>query len=456
MSRVPATINQTAGVTKWHAHLSAIPENPVAVPNATVPIGVKAAPNTRAANTSRPSTPRRLGDGVTLDFVDQPVTLRHEGKALTFGIRVTDAADIATAWMIRQSEKGVYALVALSCDMQVVQADPTGRNVSLALRDADNPLQQWTFAPLGDMTYRLRVAGKEDDKVFLGVDDDGSVRLFSKDNSRSVWNIGPVDACIPPKPKDATTPVPSVAVKDIAELTEKQIDTVLQLVSLPENGHPRWYDNYGYIEFLGDGRGFTVTLYGACSGTGDLYMILEELSRIDGRSKACDELLKYAKVMKTKRGDDIRGIEPIKDIIPRLARDAAWQQAVWKVYIKLYWRFALDFAAKRGACARRPGPKLTTAAARGFMLDTAINHGADLDSFMKIVKRMTTEPKDERDWVTAFADAREKMLRSGYEDLDTSKTGDRCRLWKGLFKDNPDLRVPIEAYKGYWGKYSVT
>ena len=240
-------------------------------------------------------------------------------------------------------------------------------------------------------------------------------------------------------------------------MSAQQIDTVLQLISLPENGMPKWYKNYNYIEFLGDGRGFTATLFGACSGTGDLAMIFDELAKIQPRSKNCDELLKYRDTLKKKRGDDIKGIEPIKNIIKNLGEDAAWQAAVWKVYVKLYWQFAMDWSDKTGASAKRPGPKLTSALTRGFMVDTSINHGAEYGSLMDVVKRMRDpDAKDELAWFNDFADARKKMLKSGYQDLDTSKSGDRCDLWKDLAaKGNLKLGTPFEAYKGYWGKYTI-
>ena len=74
------------------------------------------------------------------------------------------------------------------------------------------------------------------------------------------------------------------------------------------------------------------------------------------------------------------------------------------------------------------------------------------------MKRMpggAADAKDEAAWFRAFADAREKMLRSGYQDLDTSKTGDRCRLWKAVAADNPRLDTPFAAYAGYWGKFTI-
>jgi hypothetical protein len=237
-------------------------------------------------------------------------------------------------------------------------------------------------------------------------------------------------------------------------LTDVQVDTILQLISLPENGQPNWWENYGYVEFLGDGRGYTATIFGACSGTGDLALILDQVAAIDPRHP----LAAFADPVRKKRGDDVDGIEGVQALIAAAGNDPVWQRAVWRVYVDMYWKFAARFADKTGDCASRPGPRLSLPVSRGFMVDTAINHGADLPSFQHILKRMpNANERDELRWLQSFIDTREKLLKSGYQSLDTSKTGDRCRLWTGLLKTgNHGLARPIEAYRGYWGTYKLT
>lgn len=463
--RVPPAVG-----TKWHAHLSALDAQSAV------------RPSTRQTRESRDDTRKNdddnndkirrkgvVGSSLPRDEIDVPVGLwsTRQGALVVSSSSVGVSPEAAEAvWTIREVPRapGEYWLLVLQ-DCRLLSASPEGKGVALVDDDDGTGLQRWIFRQVGDAKYVLRVSGgKADDKVILGVDDAGVVRLYDNENHKSTWALRVVPYCEnddendDDKAREKTTKETHVPVGvEIAGLSERQVDVILQLVSLPENGHPRWYQNYGYVEFLGDGRGFTTTLYGACSGTGDLYMIFDELSKIKPRSATCDQLLKFKDVLKNKRGDDIKGIEPIKSLIKKLGDDPAWQRAVWKVYVQLYWKFAMDWAAKRGVAANRPGPVLATATARGFMLDTAINHGADYDSFMVIVKRMTNkDSRDEIAWVTAFADAREKLLKSGYDDLDTSRTGHRCRLWKQLLQDgNTDLRTPIKAYKGYWGEYTV-
>lgn len=246
--------------------------------------------------------------------------------------------------------------------------------------------------------------------------------------------------------------IPDATLADIRALmglTPRQTETVLQLICLAENGEPCWWKHYNYIEKLGDGRGYTVTIFGACSGTGDLLMILNELAQIaPGHA-----LLKYREPLRKCRGENVSGIQGLLKDIPALGEDTAWQRAVWRVYLDMYWKFAASFAAKTKECAKRPGPVLTSPLAKGFMVDTAINHGADMDSFSKILKRMDRpDATEESEWLADFMKTRKRMLKSGFEHLDTSKTGDRCKLWHALLKDgNLALALPVQAYAGYWG-----
>ncbi|AGE49428.1 chitosanase [Acanthocystis turfacea Chlorella virus Can0610SP] len=263
-----------------------------------------------------------------------------------------------------------------------------------------------------------------------------------------------------PTPGNVPTPDPSTGSEHMPAnigpqlgalgFTEMQADTILSLISLPENSTTEWWTNYNYAERLGDGRGWTVTLYGACSGTGDLIMILKDLQKINPNHK----LVKYIPAMEKTRGDNVKGLEKLGKDIESLGDDKEWQQAVWDIYIKLYWSFARNFSDK---LINRSGAKLTSPLTRGFIVDTALNHGANLESFGPILKGMKNQnEQDEATWFLDFCESRRKLLKRGFEDLDTSKTGDRCTLWAEIFKSgNTGLVRPIKCYKGYWGNATI-
>lgn len=454
---------------RWHAHLMAIPTRPRPVPPPARP-------------TPRPAARRLQGASLDAQLVRVPLTLRcTTGYLATWeeAVAMRPHGDGSERWVVADApgtpgEYNVLVHDSKSC-RYLSAGGQTGRAVGLADRDDGSGRQRWTFMQTGDTQFMLAVSGgKADDLVFLGADE-GRVRLFSRQSERTMWDLTVVPDCegeeepheeededdvmSGAEDDDATsrnTHVPPVAMERLP-LTERQIDVIMQLVSLPENGTPKWYNYYGYAAFLGDGRGFTATIFGACSGTGDLYMVLQALSRVPDRSETCDKLLGYMDKLRDKRGDDISGIEGIKPLIQKLGQDPAWRQAVWEVFLDLYWTFAGQWCDKKGPASKRPGPKLVTAAGRGFMLDTVINHGADVSSLDPIVRRMRSpNARDEATWLADFAKARQGLLKSGYQELDTSGTGDRCSLWLPLFKDNPSLTPPIQAYRGYWGTYTLS
>jgi hypothetical protein len=484
LSTPPPAVHKSPG-RRWHAHLSALGTDFVARRRAQEGrdkrVVAQAGTSLDRAMLGRPLRLRAAWDDVP---AGRPRLLSSSSDCSddVVGLDAADDGSGRHRWVLRpvDDSEGEYNLLAYGADgcggaCRFLSAFESGRGVNMWPEDDASGRQRWVFRQAGDSRYQVRLAGgKADDKVYLGVDDDGTVRLFSKDNRRSLWDVSVVPYCDhgdggdgddgddnnntpATKPPAAPSHVPPAAVAALLRsFTAPQIDVVLQLISLPENSTPKWYKNYGYVEFLGDGRGFTATIFGACSGTGDLYLVLQELAAIRPRSATCDELLRYKDALQRKRGDDISGIEGMKPLIKRLGDDPAWREAVWRVYVNLYWKFAMDWADKRGAAARRPGPRLTSAAARGFMVDTAVNHGADVPSLMAIVDRMgRAPPGDETGWVLAFADARERMLKSGFQALDTSRTGDRCRLWRDLVLRNPDLATPFRAYEGYWGAYTI-
>lgn len=296
--------------------------------------------------------------------------------------------------------------------------------------------------------------------------DDGTLRITAPGRPET-WSVRPdtpdtpaePPAEPPTEPPAPKTNIPPEAAAALARLGfgEAEADTTLGLISLPENSTTEWWKQYNYIEALGDGRGYTATLFGACSGTQDLLMILEEVKALAPKHP----LVKYIAPMKKTRGDDMKGLGGLDKVIGALGDDgpdaAAWRRAVWTVYVKLYWTFAAAFSDKTGECSGRPGPKLTTPLARGFMVDTALNSGSNMDSMKPILKKMKKPNEtDEMLWFYDFVEARRKLLKSGFEDLDTSKTGDRCVLWREIAKSgNLTLTRPIECFKGYWGKATI-
>ena len=482
---LPVAKNASLPEPRWHAHMYAAQAGLQGVEAGTQAIAVNASEVGDATKARALASAQAAFRASTIPPTMRPTALAAEGRVW---LRSLDGG-AALKWTARRAEEaGAYTLHVRGD--AVLRADKSGKGVGASGGDDGGGLHRWQFFEVGDGSgpeYVIRVAGgKADDYMYLGADGSApmGVRLYKQcgaDEKR--WTVRPAGRDVRDDADESSDEagggqagddpadeeqaggqggrsphIPSGVSLGFTGMSDEHVDTVLRLISLPENGTPKWHENYGYIEFLGDGRGFTATIFGACSGTGDLSMILDELAKVPGRSKTCDELLAYGPALKKKRGDDIRGIEGVKPLVRKLQDDDAWRRAVWAVYVKLYWKFAMDWADKTGTAARRPGPKLRLPASRGFCVDAAINHGADYESLMAIVKRMPESVRDASDetaWVSAFADAREKMLKAGVDDLDTSRTGDRCKLWKELVRKNPHMKKPFQAYEGYWGDFTI-
>ena len=237
-------------------------------------------------------------------------------------------------------------------------------------------------------------------------------------------------------------------IEGLLALSIVQVDTILSLISLPENAQIEWWKNYNYIEDLNDNRGYTVTLFGATSGTGDLAVILENLRA----RKETHKLLGFYNALKMKRGPDVDGIQGIVRAIQTLGNDKDWQGAVWDEYVNEYWVFVTRFC---NLTLTRPGPVLNTPLVKGFILDAAINHGPDIEAYQVIFDEMKNKNNpDEKEWFKDFAATRHNILASGYEHLDTSNTGDRSTLWLNMANvdNNWNLARPIQPFEGYWAQ----
>eukprot|EP00731_Ephydatia_muelleri_P005255 Em0002g1431a len=236
-------------------------------------------------------------------------------------------------------------------------------------------------------------------------------------------------------------------IEGLLALSIVQVDTILSLISLPENAQIEWWKNYNYIEDLNDERGYTVTLFGATSGTGDLAVILDFLRA----RKETHKLLGFYDALKMKRGPNVDGIQGMVRTIQTLGNDKDWQGAVWDEYVNEYWVFVTRFC---NLTLTRPGPVLNTPLVKGFILDAAINHGPDIEAYQVIFDEMLNKNNpDEKEWFKDFAETRRLILARGYEHLDTSNTGDRSTLWANMANENNwNLTRPIQPFEGYWAQ----
>jgi chitosanase len=82
----------------------------------------------------------------------------------------------------------------------------------------------------------------------------------------------PVVAPPPAAPPTTTTTTAASAPADLHDPALK--DIAMQLVSAAENSTLDWRDQYGYLQDIGDGRGYTGGIIGFTSGTGDMLALV--------------------------------------------------------------------------------------------------------------------------------------------------------------------------------------
>ena len=81
----------------------------------------------------------------------------------------------------------------------------------------------------------------------------------------------------------------------------------LQMISSAENSTLTWRNAFGYIEDIGDGRGYTAGIVGFTSGTSDLLAVVTEYTR----RKPGNVLARYLPALRTVNGSDSHaGLDP--------------------------------------------------------------------------------------------------------------------------------------------------
>ncbi|WPF79806.1 chitosanase [Bacillus velezensis] len=229
-----------------------------------------------------------------------------------------------------------------------------------------------------------------------------------------------------------------------------------QLTSIFENGKTEI--QYGYVEALDDGRGYTCGRAGFTTATGDALEVVEVYTKAvpnNQLKKYLPELRRLAK----DESDDISNLKGFASAWRSLGNDKAFRAAQDKVNDSLYYQPAMKRSENAG---------LKTALAKAVMYDTVIQHGDgdDPDSFYALIKRtnkkMGGSPKDgidEKKWLNKFLDVR-------YDDLMNPSDEDTQDEWResvarvDVFRDivkekNYNLNGPIHVRSSEYGNFTI-
>lgn len=253
---------------------------------------------------------------------------------------------------------------------------------------------------------------------------------------------------VPPPPQSAwatSTGLASTGWREIA----------LRLTSTAENSTTAWTTKYGYIEDIGDGRGYTAGIVGFCSGTGDMLALVEYANTAYPSNSLAKWLPKLRQIMaasysqRPALSNSLLG-SAFKTDWANASAQAWFQDCQRRERDRVYWGPAL-------AAAQEDGVGLLGLC---ILYDISVNHGpgTDSESFGGIVAnaRAATKPPSKGGSETAYlsklTDLRNTVLR-GWGDIQDGNG--RVYMHRQLIANNPGMTLPI-TWTCYGDPFSIT
>jgi chitosanase len=226
-------------------------------------------------------------------------------------------------------------------------------------------------------------------------------------------------------------------------------DVAQQIVCSAENSSLDWRAQYGYLEDIDDGRGYTGGLIGFCSGTGDMLDVVTRYAAADPAAG----LTRFIPALRRVNGSDSHaGLgHAFVRAWHRAARDPRFQRAQLAVVDEQYRWPAV-------AQARSDGLR---GLGQFVYYDALVMHGPgdDPESFGGIrAAALTMQPPparggDERRYLGAFLSARRRVMRLEEAHADTSRIDTAQQRW--LDQGNLDLDLPLR-WQVYGDDYHIT
>ncbi|SDK09434.1 chitosanase [Streptomyces indicus] len=234
-----------------------------------------------------------------------------------------------------------------------------------------------------------------------------------------------------------------LAAKDKKELAQK-------LVSSAENSTLDWRANYGYIEDIGDGNGYTAGIIGFCSGTHDMLELVERYTE----EHPDNGLAEYLPALRAVDGTDSHeGLDGFPEAWEQEAKKPEFRAAQDEMRDDEYFEPAVRQAKMDG---------LSTLG-QFIYYDAMVLHGPGTapNGFYGIRERAMEKARTkaeggkEEAYLKAFLDVRREVMKAekpGRRHGDTSRidTAQRAFLEAGNFA----LDTPLE-WKVYGDPYRV-
>ncbi|MDX6363924.1 MAG: chitosanase [Streptomyces sp.] len=243
----------------------------------------------------------------------------------------------------------------------------------------------------------------------------------------------------PPSPP--ADPDKGLAAPDKKELAQK-------LVASAENATLDWRGQYGYIEDIDDGRGYTAGIIGFCTGTHDLLVLVERYTA----DHPGNRLARYLPALRAVDGSDShQGLDPGFTAAWRAeAKVAAFREAQDGERDRVYFDPAVRLA------------KLDGLGTLGQFIyyDAMVMHGPGTGpgSFHGLRARAMAEADtpaeggDEKTYLGRFLDTRRSAMKASPDHHDTTRIDTAQRRF--LNEGNLDLDPPLK-WQVYGELYEV-
>jgi chitosanase len=227
---------------------------------------------------------------------------------------------------------------------------------------------------------------------------------------------------------------------------EKEI--AMELVSSAENSTLDWRSEYGYIEDIGDGRGYTGGLIGFCSGTGDMLELVDSYVA----AEPGDPLAPFLPALRRVDGTaSHRGLgAPFVAAWRRAARDPVFRRLQMRELDRVYFDPAVGRAKADG---------LGTLG-QFIYYDAIVMHGPgpSADSFGGIRRRAIAaaptpaEGGSQVRYLEAFLAVRRAQMQTEAKHGDTSRIDDEQLRF--LREGNLALHPPL-VWHTYGDRYEI-
>lgn len=222
------------------------------------------------------------------------------------------------------------------------------------------------------------------------------------------------------------------------------------LVSSAKNSTTDYADQYGYIEDIKDGRGYTGGIIGFTSATGDMLAVVQRYADLGGTGDVID----YMPALKALAGTDShQGLDPgFPDAWKRAAADPLMIKAQDQELDERYMEPAVQAAEEDGL----------SPLGQYIYYDAIVVHGegddgyaAGFDSIRKTALSQAKPPADggdERAFLLAFLDARAKVMKQEEAHSDLSRLETQRSF---VNAGNYGLDLPLH-WKMYGDSYTLT